>query len=184
MYNIYCLSFVYNCSTDCVNVSSNYHVILKNTYVHVYYRKCIFNHTQHFLHLNLSIALLLGLITFVSGIETAAEYRVSGLVIFYIYVCKFCFVLLRKAALLWLYCCTIYSWQHFAGCSVKECYYSSCCILSFIKDFLKVKSSFSQLDGVRKHTYVCMQLLICTVQATYNQTTYVCGPALQPDHKY
>ena len=41
------------------------------------YRKQIFNQTQHFIHLNLSIALLLGLVTFVSGIEAAAEYRVS-----------------------------------------------------------------------------------------------------------
>ena len=40
-------------------------------------RKGVFNLTQHFVHLNLSIALLLGLITFVSGIETASEYRVS-----------------------------------------------------------------------------------------------------------
>jgi len=31
---------------------------------------------QHFVHTNLSIALLLGLLTFVSGIETASEYRV------------------------------------------------------------------------------------------------------------
>ena len=48
-------------------------------YVH---RKRIFNQTQHFLHLNLCIALLLGLATFVSGIERAAEYRVSDPVIF------------------------------------------------------------------------------------------------------
>ena len=40
-------------------------------------RKRVFNLTQHFIHLNLSIALLLGVITFVSGIETASEYRVS-----------------------------------------------------------------------------------------------------------
>ena len=40
-------------------------------------RKRIFNQTQHFIHLNLSIALLLGLVAFVSGIETAVEYRVS-----------------------------------------------------------------------------------------------------------
>ena len=36
----------------------------------------MFCQEQHFLHLNLSIALLFGLITFVSGIETASEYRV------------------------------------------------------------------------------------------------------------
>ena len=46
------------------------------------YRKQVFNQTQHFIHLNLSIALLLGLVTFVSGIEVAAEYRVSDNIIF------------------------------------------------------------------------------------------------------
>ena len=45
------------------------------------HRKKVFDQTQHFLHLNLSIALLLGLTTFVSGIETATEYRVSDTVI-------------------------------------------------------------------------------------------------------
>ena len=145
-------------------------------YIRMYIcRKRIFNQTQHFLHLNLSIALLLGLITFVSGIETAAEYRVSDVVIFYIYVCKFYFVLLRKAVLLWLYCCTIYLWRHFAGCSVKECYYSSCCILSFIKDFLKVKSSFLQLDGVRKHMYVCMHATPYMYSTGYLQPNSLCG---------
>ena len=48
------------------------------------YRKQVFNQTQHFVHLNLSIALLLGLITFVSGIETASDYRVSDNVIYII----------------------------------------------------------------------------------------------------
>ena len=46
------------------------------------YRKQVFNHTQHFIHLNLSIALLLGLVIFVSGIEAAAEHRVSYEIIF------------------------------------------------------------------------------------------------------
>jgi len=46
------------------------------------YRKKIFNQRQHFIHLNLSIALLLGLTTFVSGIETATEYRVSYTIIY------------------------------------------------------------------------------------------------------
>ena len=47
-------------------------------------RKQVFSQTQHFVHLNLSIALLLGLITFVSGIETASEYRVSDYVMYII----------------------------------------------------------------------------------------------------
>ncbi|XP_065902446.1 adhesion G protein-coupled receptor L3-like [Dysidea avara] len=44
-------------------------------------RRRVFNLQQHFVHLNLSIALLLGLITFVSGIETASEYRASCLIV-------------------------------------------------------------------------------------------------------
>ncbi|XP_065898979.1 adhesion G protein-coupled receptor L3-like [Dysidea avara] len=44
-------------------------------------RRRVFNLQQHFVHLNLSIALLLGLITFVSGIEAASEYRASCLIV-------------------------------------------------------------------------------------------------------
>lgn len=40
------------------------------------FRKTVFNQVQHFVHLNLAVALLLGLVAFVSGIETATEYRV------------------------------------------------------------------------------------------------------------
>ena len=56
-------------------------------YIH---RKQVFNQIQHFVHFNLSIALLLGLITFVSGIETANKYRVSENTIFQIHVDMFC----------------------------------------------------------------------------------------------
>ena len=56
-------------------------------YIH---RKQIFNQIQHFVHFNLSIALLLGLITFVSGIETANKYRVSENAVFQIHVDMFC----------------------------------------------------------------------------------------------
>ncbi|XP_065902434.1 adhesion G protein-coupled receptor L4-like [Dysidea avara] len=44
-------------------------------------RESIFNHVQHFIHLNLCIALLLGLITFVSGIEIASKYRAICLIV-------------------------------------------------------------------------------------------------------
>ncbi|XP_065903383.1 adhesion G protein-coupled receptor L3-like isoform X2 [Dysidea avara] len=47
----------------------------------VLFRESIFNHVQHFIHLNLCIALLLGLIAFVSGIETASDYRTSCLIV-------------------------------------------------------------------------------------------------------
>ena len=41
------------------------------------HRKTVFKATQHLIHLNLATALLLGLIVFVSGIETATENTVS-----------------------------------------------------------------------------------------------------------
>ena len=41
------------------------------------YRKKAFKKKHNKIHLNLSIALLLGLITFVSGIETATENKVN-----------------------------------------------------------------------------------------------------------
>ncbi|XP_065903440.1 uncharacterized protein [Dysidea avara] len=44
-------------------------------------RKDIFNLIQHFIHLNFSIALLLGLLTFVSGVELANDYRASCLTV-------------------------------------------------------------------------------------------------------
>ena len=43
-------------------------------------RKRVFKLKQHFIHTNLAIALLLGLVVFVSGIETASEYRVRACV--------------------------------------------------------------------------------------------------------
>ena len=46
-------------------------------------RKKIFNHLQHFIHLNLAVALLIGLVLFVSAIETVSDSRVRNL--FYIY---------------------------------------------------------------------------------------------------
>lgn len=43
----------------------------------MYCRKNAFKAKQNMIHLNLSIALLLGLIVFVSGIETASDNKVS-----------------------------------------------------------------------------------------------------------
>ena len=45
-------------------------------YILYTYRRKVFRLIQHFVHLNLCLALLLGLITFVSGIETASAHRV------------------------------------------------------------------------------------------------------------
>ena len=41
-------------------------------------RKKIFNQVRHFIHVNLSAALLLGLIVFVSGTEAASDSRVRN----------------------------------------------------------------------------------------------------------
>ena len=41
-------------------------------------RKKVFSQLQHFIHFNLSLSLLLGLILFVSGIETANNSRVCN----------------------------------------------------------------------------------------------------------
>ncbi|XP_065903442.1 adhesion G protein-coupled receptor L4-like [Dysidea avara] len=59
-------------SIICLLITISFYIIL---------RKKVFNLVQHFVHLNLSIALLLGLITFVSGIETASDYRASCLIV-------------------------------------------------------------------------------------------------------
>ena len=51
---------------------------MKAVFILVYlYRNKVFNQAQHFVHFNLCIALLLGLVTFVSGIEPASGYRVD-----------------------------------------------------------------------------------------------------------
>ncbi|XP_065901795.1 adhesion G protein-coupled receptor L4-like [Dysidea avara] len=44
-------------------------------------RKRVFKLRHHFIHTNLAIALLLGLVVFVSGIETASEYRATCLTV-------------------------------------------------------------------------------------------------------
>ena len=46
--------------------------------MYMHYRKTIFNQVAHFIHINLSAALLIGLIVFVSGIEAAYDSRVRA----------------------------------------------------------------------------------------------------------
>ena len=77
----------------------NYFTVLLSL-VFLIYRTRIFNLVQHFVHLNLAIALLLGLITFVAGIEQANEYRVR--LPCHITTCTILyFVTFRKLVLLW-----------------------------------------------------------------------------------
>ena len=54
---------------------------------------------------------------------------------------------------------------------MKECCYSSCCILSFMKGFLKVKGSFSQLVGVRR---VCVRTYMCTYNEVHGNKFIIC----------
>ena len=51
------------------------------------YRKKIFNQVRHFIHINLSAALLIGLIVFVSGVEAASNSRVRSDVINLMHKC-------------------------------------------------------------------------------------------------
>ena len=51
--------------------------------MYMHYRKKIFNQVAHFIHINLSAALLIGLIVFVSGIEAAYDSRVRNSVFRY-----------------------------------------------------------------------------------------------------
>ena len=51
--------------------------------MYMHYRKTIFNQVAHLIHINLSAALLIGLIVFVSGIEAAYDSRVRADVVKY-----------------------------------------------------------------------------------------------------
>ena len=53
----------------------------------LHYRKKIFNQIRHFIHINLSAALLIGLIVFVSGIEAASDSRVRSDIINLMHKC-------------------------------------------------------------------------------------------------
>ena len=82
MWNLYCLFEFINSSFAYVQVHEP--VVTIHTCVTIavvfllHYRKTIFNQVRHFIHVNLSAALLLGLIVFVSGIEAASGFRVSN----------------------------------------------------------------------------------------------------------
>ena len=84
-------------------------------------RRKVFNLIQHFVHLNLSLSLLVGLIIFISGIEAAAEHRVWILGCIIIISIHF-----RLVVSLWPSYFTTSSWLHLAGCCVKESYCSLC----------------------------------------------------------
>ena len=56
----------------CFKISTGIRLSIK-----LFYREKVFNQIHHFIHFNLSLSLLLGLILFVSGIETPKDSRVS-----------------------------------------------------------------------------------------------------------
>ncbi|XP_065910295.1 uncharacterized protein [Dysidea avara] len=61
------------------------------------YRKHVFNQVQHYIHFNLSLSLLLGLLVFVSGIETAVDSDrgclVVALLLHYLFLAAFSWML-------------------------------------------------------------------------------------------
>ena len=80
MFDIHCNS------ADCVTVSVFTPIEYKRHIILCLCSKQIFHKVPDFNHLNLSIALLMGLIIFVSGIETATDNRVTDFEVFH---CKY-----------------------------------------------------------------------------------------------
>ena len=76
MWNFYIFTINYHNNNFIIQVNLN--IGYQNLYCIIIDRKNVFNQLQHFNHFNLSISLLLGLILFVSGIETANNLRVSN----------------------------------------------------------------------------------------------------------
>ena len=65
-------------STSVLQVGSQLRKCVRTAYIHCdVYRNTLLDGLHNFIHLNLAIALILALIMFVSGIETAAENEVS-----------------------------------------------------------------------------------------------------------
>ena len=74
MCNINSLSTDYTNSTSVLQVNT---YVCSYNYNYIYtYRNTLFKGTHNFIHLNLALALLFSLITFVSGIGTATESEV------------------------------------------------------------------------------------------------------------
>ena len=79
MWNLYCLFEFINSSFPFIQVSHQYPFRFVTVFImYMHYRKTIFNQVAYFIHINLSAALLIGLIVFVSGIEAAHDSRVRA----------------------------------------------------------------------------------------------------------
>ena len=108
------------------------------------HRKSIFNQIQDYIHFNLSFSLLIGLLIFVSGIQTAVNSDVS----YFIFACNLINLNFRQDVWLWLYCFTTSSWWYLIGCFVKASYCLQCSILYSIKEFSMGGSFLHALVGV------------------------------------
>ena len=84
------------------------------------YRKKLFVQVHYFVHLNLSISLLLAYLVFVLGIELANTSVVSSRNLYSCFFFNSCDHLHRVVVHLWLLSYTTSFWQHSVGCCVKE----------------------------------------------------------------
>jgi len=123
------------------------------------YRKRIFNLIQHFVHLNLSIALLLGHIAFISGIKYADEYRVRFnivLIVFYLIIDVSQASCLAVAILLHYLFMAAFSWMLCEGIllfiMIKFVFYHG---------FLKRKPFFLTLGWGRKFVHCRWSIMLC-----------------------
>ena len=82
------------------------------------YRNTLLKGIHSFIHLNLVIALLLALIVFVSGIETATKSEVS-LYMHVLHVLIIFIYIHRLVVQWWLFCCTISLLPYLPGCCVR-----------------------------------------------------------------
>ena len=101
MWNISCVSLpIHNFAGLCCYTVSAY-LVVSSLVTLLHRKKDKINHS--FIHLNLCIALALGLAVFLGGIETATEYQVSTpltSIVVLMYMCRvFCELLIRTLLL-------------------------------------------------------------------------------------
>ena len=122
------------------------------------FRKSIYKGTHNFIHFNLSISLMIGLIIFISGVETARDIKVM-LLLYY----KSCqnVSLSRLVVQQLQFFCIISSWLHLCGCCVKAYLSSFILIIYFTLDFLLRNIFILDLVGVScSHETSCITYYI------------------------
>ena len=109
------------------------------------FRKSIYKGTHNFIHFNLSMSLMIGLIIFISGVETARDIKVMLL----LYHKSRQNVSLSRLVVQQLqFFCIISSWLHLCGCCVKAYLSSFILIIYFTLDFLLRSIFILDLVGV------------------------------------